>query len=283
MTEQAAGMRRPLAPIGEGFRSRTYRSADGLVVRVPKNAVAMAMQRQLEAVLEALAPHITALPIPGPVCAMTPSAEFPFGGLTYPLLPGRPLRPADITPRNRAALARQLATFLHELHALDPGLFAGIALARFPPPPDELRHIWGRCAAYLQAVLAAPRYARVARWYGVALRGLAADPPRTGVIHGDLWHENLLFDGHRLVGVLDFESVGIGPPVADLMTLGYLGDDFLAAVVGAYRRRASAFAYDAGLARRLLGIRELEGLAYGLATDDVDPDTVGKIVAVVCV
>lgn len=281
MTEQAGGMRRSLTPIGEGFRSRTYRSADGLVVRVPKNAVAMAMQRQLEAVLEALAPHITALPIPGPVCAVTPSPEFPFGALTYPLLPGRPLRPADSTPHNRAALARQLATFLHELHALDPGVFAGIALARFPPPPDELRHSWGRCAAYLRAVLAAPRYARVARWYGVALRGLAADPPRTGVIHGDLWHENLLFDGHRLVGVLDFESVGIGPPVADLMTLGSLGDDFLAAAVGAYRRRASAFAYDAGLARRLLGIRELEGLAYGLATDDVDPDTVGKIIAVV--
>lgn len=35
MTDQAAGMRRPLTSLGEGFRSRTYRSADGLVVRVP--------------------------------------------------------------------------------------------------------------------------------------------------------------------------------------------------------------------------------------------------------
>ncbi len=39
----------------------------------------------------------------------------------------------------------------------------------------------------------------------------------TGVIHGDLFRDNVLFDGERIVALLDFESASIGSFAFDLM------------------------------------------------------------------
>jgi len=58
------------------------------------------------------------------------------------------------------------------------------------------------------------------------------------------------------------------------------GASLRAATVRAYQKLRPGFAYDAALARRLLGVRELAGLVYGLETDAVDADQVRKIVRV---
>lgn len=273
------GIRQPLTLRSEGFRATTYLSADGLIVRVPKNAIAMAMQRHLHPVLEALAPRINALPIPSSSCPIPPSDDFPFGALCYRAITGRPLQPGDITARNRAPIARQIAAFLAELHAVDPAIFGDIELSRFPAPPEEMRRIWLRCEPYLRDRLPPAQFAPIAAWYGDLIARLSAKPPATGLIHGDFWHENLIFDGTALAGVIDFEFVGIGVPVADFMTLGSAGADLRAATVREYRAIRPDFAYDVTLARRLLGLRELAGLAYGLETGDVDADQLAKIVA----
>lgn len=61
------------------------------------------------------------------------------------------------------------------------------------------------------------------------------DLPR-GLIHGDLFRDNVLWDGERLAALLDFESASLGAFVYDLAvtTLAWCyGDDFDAALVAA--------------------------------------------------
>lgn len=55
-----------------------------------------------------------------------------------------------------------------------------------------------------------------------------ADCPR-GVIHGDVFRDNVLFDGPRLTAILDFESASEGPFTFDIavtMLAWCFGDDF---------------------------------------------------------
>jgi homoserine kinase type II len=48
-----------------------------------------------------------------------------------------------------------------------------------------------------------------------AAAGLSADLP-TGVIHGDLFRDNVRFEGDRIVAALDWESASDGPRIYDL-------------------------------------------------------------------
>ncbi len=69
---------------------------------------------------------------------------------------------------------------------------------------------------------------------------------RRGIIHGDLFCDNVLFDGDRLVALLDFEQASEGSLAYDLavtLLAWCYGDDFepatMAAMVAGYRRRRS--------------------------------------------
>jgi aminoglycoside phosphotransferase (APT) family kinase protein len=42
---------------------------------------------------------------------------------------------------------------------------------------------------------------------------------RIGLVHGDLWHGNTLWDGGRLTAVLDWDCAGVGPAGLDLGSL----------------------------------------------------------------
>ena len=129
--------------------------------------------------------------------------------------------------------------------------------------------------------LVTARWTKQKRWWSDALRTWRTPAYRPLLLHGDLWYENILLspDGKKVVGVLDFENFGLGDPAADFMTQLYVGEDFAGAVLAAYRRMgASAEVQGAeGRMHRLLGLRELQGLAYGIETGSIDPDTYDKI------
>jgi aminoglycoside phosphotransferase len=52
-----------------------------------------------------------------------------------------------------------------------------------------------------------------------AVAATRPEDERTGLVHGDLWHGNTLWDGDRLTAVLDWDCAGVGPAGLDLGSL----------------------------------------------------------------
>jgi aminoglycoside phosphotransferase (APT) family kinase protein len=53
----------------------------------------------------------------------------------------------------------------------------------------------------------------------VAVAASRPDDGRLGLVHGDLWHGNTLWDDGRLAAVLDWDCAGVGPAGIDLGSL----------------------------------------------------------------
>jgi aminoglycoside phosphotransferase (APT) family kinase protein len=268
----ALGPITPRRVLGAGFRSVAIATAEGQDFRLARNAAAAAGYAKERRLLPALRPHLP-LPIPDPQWVAGPSAAFPFGVIGYPLLPGRPLTPADLARGHRARLAADLAAFLRALHRVP---LAEVAALGLPGPADRAAR-WEAMRAttlpMLRDRLSADEYVLVARWWD----RLLADP-RLGdyqpvLHHGDLWYENLLVDegATRLTGVVDFEDAALGDPAQDFATLLHLDESFAAQVSVAYA--AAGGALDATFAyrrQRLWELREFEGLAFAIRTADAD-------------
>src|SRR5690242_16077116 len=103
--------------LGEGFGSKVYLSSDDTIIRVAKNWLTRGKHEREKAVLDFLKERIKSVAIPQPQL-VAPSTGFPFGAMKYHQLPGRPLRPQDITPESRGNIAGQIAAFIHEMHSV---------------------------------------------------------------------------------------------------------------------------------------------------------------------
>jgi len=100
----------------------------------------------------------------------------------------------------------------------------GRALARVHLSPVELAHAGRFTLEHLRQRLdvatAGEAYAEPVRFIRAALEryALKRDPSLpTGVIHGDLFRDNVLWSADQIVALLDFESASRGPFVYDLM------------------------------------------------------------------
>ncbi|TMQ08804.1 MAG: hypothetical protein E6J91_32320 [Deltaproteobacteria bacterium] len=160
--------------------------------------------------------------------------------------------PAPRVLDERAALRVQVRDRLHGLtgEAIEPLLFGGAppdARGRFADDAPlsrfgaRLAASYGELAAQIHAAAAlrddpsvtAATIEAVAR----AMPWLAATPPATAVIHGDLHFHNLCLsaDG-TITGVFDLGDAGGDAPEADLQYAHSLGPRFVAVAVHAYRR-----------------------------------------------
>ncbi len=171
----------------------------------------------------------------------------------FPWLHGAPRSSRTVGPVECAAVGAALARMhlaaagrehrphaLHFLAIADRATVAAVGAGFGDGDPEwaEVRDELARERDYL--VAAAPARARLP----------------SGIIHGDLFPDNTLFDGERLVALLDFEQAGTGPWLYDLavcLTSWCYADDFLpdrarALVAGYERCRALAAEERAGLA-----------------------------------
>ncbi|GIG29950.1 aminoglycoside phosphotransferase family protein [Cellulomonas marina] len=224
----------PLRPLGTGWDNALWRLGDDLVVRLPVRAASAPLVVHEQRWLPRLA---TRLPVPAPVPVRVgaPGAGFPWPWSVVPWLPGTA---AAATPRaGRASWAEALADALAALHVPAP--------ADAPPNPYRGVPLADRdesVRARLDALPARRRRVLVAAWDD----GLAADP-WTGPpvwLHGDLHPANLLVDGGRLAGLLDFGDVTAGDPASDLAT-AWLTFDAPGRV--AFRARTDAVGATAGV------------------------------------
>ena len=218
----------PVEPVpSTGTDNAMYRLGPELSVRMPRIHWAVAPLEREFAWLPRIAP---ALPFaaPVPLALGAPGEGYPWSWTVCRWIDGvHPVAGAasGAEPSGAGALAVDLGRFVVAMRALDP---AGAPTTAWPRPlheedelvrtnlallEDELHPVSGDVTAIWEEAMAAPRADRLV-W-----------------IHGDLSPGNLLVGGGgergapvepgdqrrgRLVGVLDFSSMGLGDPASDL-------------------------------------------------------------------
>ena len=239
---------------------------DRWIFRFPKSPRAAAeLARELE-----LLPRLRGrlpLPIPEPAFA----AEHADGRLQfmgYAMIPGQPLL-RDRYRRLSAdagivdGIARDLAGFLKALHAIDP------AAIDIEPDAEDSRQFWRR--AWIDVRQQLFPHMRPAAREQVRQRfesGLNDDHLwriEPCLIHGDFGTGNILVDGNRVSGIIDFSFCRPGDPAQDLgALLSSYGERFIERFLAHYPALTSCLPR----ARFYLGNYALLQALYGLRDGD---------------
>ncbi|MGE5225740.1 MAG: phosphotransferase family protein [Planctomycetaceae bacterium] len=248
------------------------------VVRVARHQPGRRRQELEVRLLPALAGRLPAA-VPGPLTELESGPALPFGAVTYPFIPGRPMKPGD--EGTWPSLAGDLAHLLASVHGtpVARATAAGIPLWTAVERMPALR---GSTDATLAAELTAKEREAFGRAWDGAAATLALHPPASVLCHGDPWYDNLLIDeaSGRIAAVLDFGQAVVADDALDLAAVYHMGDGFGDAVVAGYQDRRGR---DPSLAARIAAhrlIREVAGLADALdSSPDEIPDQLSRIKA----
>jgi aminoglycoside phosphotransferase (APT) family kinase protein len=190
-----------------GTENAMFRLGADLLVRLPRHPGAVGDVRHEQVWLPRLGPGLP-VATPEPAGVGMPGARFAWPWSVYRWLEGRnPVVGALAEPE---LLAKDLAEFIGALRRIDPGGaptgYRGVPLVnRDPYLREALAQLEGRAdttaiTAVWEEALRLPEYGGPPVW-----------------AHGDLMAGNLLVDGGRLTGVIDFGTVGVGDPAVDLI------------------------------------------------------------------
>jgi aminoglycoside phosphotransferase (APT) family kinase protein len=178
--------------------------------RFPRRQMVVPGTEREIAVLPRLAPLLhTAVSEPLFLGRATEEYPWPFFGSR--LLPGKEISDAGLDAEDRLAIALELAVFLRTLHAVDLDV---------PLPLD----VNGRADMGLRVPLARKTLHEIsAIWRAppsveTTLEEAERLPPAelTAVVHGDLHFRQVLVEGRRLTGVIDWVDVCRSDPAIDL-------------------------------------------------------------------
>lgn len=220
-----------LAVAGKGWHSLAVEVDGRLIFKFPDGEEAEAALRREARLLAAVRPHLT-LPVPHMALHTAPRL---FS--EHEKLPGGTLERAGylrLRDATKDRLAEDLATFLAELHALDPAGMrdaGALPVAAWDTRDETLAPIWsllpGDVAADAQVALR-------------AYRDLGPDPlgERYGFFDAHGW--NMAFDvgRERLNGIFDFADSGFGPVHREFAPVSLVDPDLAARTVAAYERLA---------------------------------------------
>jgi homoserine kinase type II len=222
------------APIAVGTINTNVRvqTADGLrFLRINEGKSLEDVRREA-----AIVSHLAARGVPTPAPLRARDGQ-PFtrwrGQLVslFPWLPGRTLSRADLVPAHAAEVGRALAA----LH------LAGADYPDHSPGRYEPAEIDRRLATVAALATAARSDLQDAiKILGPELAALPADRHRDlpmGIIHADLFIDNVMYEGDGLAALIDFEQAAWGRLTYDLavttLAFGYGRDDFRPEIVTA--------------------------------------------------
>lgn len=197
----------PITFLAHGWDNELFRIGRSRVGRFPRRELAADLVKNEARWLPTFADRLP-LPIPAPTFLGAPGDGFPWCWVLTPWIEG--VSAATVDDLDLEECARQIGDFLQALHQPAPAEapanpFRGV-------PLTQRDAIMRRRFDSLGAVIDTD--AAVAIWE----TALGAEP-HTGPplwLHGDVHPHNLLAEGGRLTGVVDFGDVTAGDPATDL-------------------------------------------------------------------
>jgi aminoglycoside phosphotransferase (APT) family kinase protein len=197
-----------------GTDSAIYRLGADLGIRLPRIQWAVPQIDKECLWLGRLADELP-VRVPVPIGEGEPGRGYPYPWLVYPWLPGTSLDRTSVA--STSSLVRDVATFVLALHAVptaggpEPGRRGGAMVPLDREVEWALEKLEGlidttRARAVWRAAREAEPVSQVAVW-----------------IHGDLLPGNIVVDGGRLAGIIDWSATGVGDPACDAMFAWSLG------------------------------------------------------------
>ncbi|MEZ0446348.1 aminoglycoside phosphotransferase family protein [Cellulomonas sp. ICMP 17802] len=187
-----------------GTDNAMFRLGDDLVVRMPRIHWASGGVDHEAHWLPLVAGRLP-VTVPRVVAVGEPTPEYPWTWSVLTWVPGENPRLGEL--HEPAVLARDLAALLRAVRAMD--LEGGVDRAR------PLAHRDAQVRDDIAALTDEIDTAAVTAIWEHALATAEWTGQRSWV-HGDLAPGNLLLVDHRLTGLIDFASIGIGDPALDL-------------------------------------------------------------------
>jgi len=144
------------------------------------------------------------LAAPFPVALDASGSIFPTPYLVSEYIEGK----MDFAPAHAQDYAEQMAAHLAEIHHVD-GTRADLSF--LPRQPADLAALIGRRPPQVNAAF---EEGRIRDTLERGWPDLKHNPP--GLLHGDFWPGNILWQGEHLAAVIDWEDACIGEPLSDL-------------------------------------------------------------------
>jgi aminoglycoside phosphotransferase (APT) family kinase protein len=199
-----------LMPFANGWDNEMMRLGDDLLVRLPRRAIA-AESIEHECNWVPMIAKRCALPaelaIPVPVRRGSPGEGYPYPWSIVPYAPGRPVGDAMLDDK----AARLLGTFVREIHVPAPPEAPSNPI-RGVPLADRITRF--EAALAIVETQGVDEVRVNAAWERSLAAPVWSGPPLW--LHGDLHPLNILWDGQRLTGIIDFGDVTGGDPATDL-------------------------------------------------------------------
>lgn len=216
----------PLEELEAGWDNAMFRLGEGLAVRLPRREVGADLIAHEQDWLPALAPRLT-LAVPAPVRRGGPGRGYPWRWSVLPWLAGQAADLREPDPGEGPAFGR----FLRSLHQPAPAgapanPWRGVPLPGRAPIVEARME---RAAAASDAITPEVR----AVWRAALEAPIDVEPTW---LHGDLHPRNVLVEGGRLAGVIDWGDITAGDRATDLAAIWMLFGD-------AGARRAALEAY----------------------------------------
>ena len=263
----------PLGRPVEGWDNMMFRLGDALAVRLPRRALASRLGETEWEWLPRIGRNLT-FPVPVPRRLGEPGNGYPWGWSVVPWLPGELAFDAPLTE----AGARDLGQAIAQIQLT--------SVADAPVNPyrsGTLADVAELCFKRIQTVVEAggltgdqADHARAIFQAGMA----TAEPARTWG-HLDLHGANVLTQGGRLAGILDWGDAGAADPAVDLgQACVLVGSDRLDALLESYGTADGPLRVGHGSDERLRVAARAVAYAVTLATMDEPYRSVGVAAAV---
>jgi len=227
-----------VVPVYSGWDNFVLEVNDEYIFRFPKRRALEAQLQKEIRLLRELAETLS-VPVPRFDLFCNHKEEWPGQFVGYRKIDGTPLKKELIKPSQSSQLAKQLASFLTELHLFPLHRVTQLTLPYITP--SQWRHkyvnLYGQVQRRVYLLLEKTEISETTLLWEDYLTDKANFRFKPVLLHGDLSEEHILYDADRglITGIIDWGDACVGDPALDFTWLLDYGSSFVREVLGNYK------------------------------------------------